>query len=144
MLGWHFLSDDCRMQFGRRTKVKAGETYSAKGSLEMCVNGMHASKRILDALKNAPGPIVCRVELKGAILFGSDKAAARERHVFWMLDVTNILHEFACRCAEDALALMKQPDRRSIAAIRAKRDWLKRKITDKQLAANRRECHSHY
>ena len=47
------------------------------------------------------------------------------------------LHEFACRCAEDALKLVKYPDPRSVAAIEAKRKWLKGEITDEELAAAR-------
>ena len=46
-----------------------------------------------------------------------------------------ILHEFACRCAESALSLIDSPDPRSVAAIAAKRAWLKCDIADEQLAA---------
>ena len=48
-----------------------------------------------------------------------------------------ILHEFACRCAEYALSFVKNPDPRSIAAIEAKRKWLRGKITDAELDAAR-------
>lgn len=48
-----------------------------------------------------------------------------------------ILHEFACRCAERALARVDNPDPRSVAAIAAKRAWLKGEITDEQLGAAR-------
>ena len=48
-----------------------------------------------------------------------------------------ILHEFACRCAEDALKLIDNPDPRSIAAIAAKRKWLKGEITNEELDAAR-------
>lgn len=48
-----------------------------------------------------------------------------------------ILHEFACRCAEQALAIVANPDPRSVAAIAAKRAWLKGEITDEQLGAAR-------
>lgn len=44
-----------------------------------------------------------------------------------------ILHEFACRCAEYALSFVDNPDPRSIAAIEAKRKWLRGEITDKEL-----------
>ena len=44
-----------------------------------------------------------------------------------------ILHEFACRCAERALALVDNPDQRSIDAIAAKRAWMRGEITDEQL-----------
>ncbi len=47
------------------------------------------------------------------------------------------LHEFACRCAEEALKLVKDPDPRSVAAIEAKRKWLKGEITDEELVAAR-------
>ena len=46
-----------------------------------------------------------------------------------------ILHEFACRCAEKALSLFKDPDPRSIEAIRVKRLWLKGEATNEDLAA---------
>ena len=48
-----------------------------------------------------------------------------------------ILHEFACRCAEYALSFVESPDPRSIAAIEAKRKWLRGEITDAELAAAR-------
>ncbi len=48
-----------------------------------------------------------------------------------------ILHEFACRCAEYALSFADNPDPRSIAAIEAKRKWLRGEITDKELDAAR-------
>ena len=48
-----------------------------------------------------------------------------------------ILHEFACRCAEYALSFVDNPDPRSIAAIEAKRKWLRGEITDKELNAAR-------
>ena len=43
------------------------------------------------------------------------------------------LHGFACRCAERALSRAGNPDSRSIAAIAAKRAWLRGEITDAEL-----------
>lgn len=48
-----------------------------------------------------------------------------------------ILHEFACRCAEEALKLVDNPDPRSVAAIAAKRSWMKGEISGAELAAAR-------
>jgi hypothetical protein len=136
MQGWHFLPNDRRMQFGQRLLVEVGKTYKAVGLLKLCENGMHASKRIIDALKYAPGAICCKVELSGIIIEDTDKAVARARHVFAMIDAAPILHEFACLCAENALKLIPPPiDSRLPAAIMAKRDWLDGKITTKELAA---------
>lgn len=47
------------------------------------------------------------------------------------------LHEFACRCAEEALKLVENPDPRSVAAIEAKRRWLRGEIGDEELSAAR-------
>lgn len=47
----------------------------------------------------------------------------------------NLLHEFACRVAERALALVDNPDPRSVEAIEAKRKWLRGEITDAELHA---------
>lgn len=49
----------------------------------------------------------------------------------------HILHEFACRCAEEALKLVENPDPRSIAAIEAKRRWLRGEISDDELKSAR-------
>lgn len=46
-----------------------------------------------------------------------------------------ILHEFACRCAEYSLSFVASPDPQSIAAIEAKRKWLRGEITDAELHA---------
>lgn len=48
-----------------------------------------------------------------------------------------VLHEFACRCAERALALVDNPDPRSTAAVAVKRAWLRGEATDDELAAAR-------
>lgn len=45
----------------------------------------------------------------------------------------NILHEFACRCAERVLNMIKNPDPRGVKAIEIKRKWLKGEATDDEL-----------
>jgi hypothetical protein len=133
MLAWHFLSEDKRLGYGDGRLVEVGQTLECKGDPELCSNGMHGSARLIDAVHYASGPIVCRVEIEGDVIEGEDKLCGRRRTVLWMLDATRILHEFACRCAEDALALVEQPDARSVAAIESKRKWLDGKITDEEL-----------
>lgn len=137
MLGWHFVKNDRRLGYDDNRIVKAGRTYkvSRDKPLSLCKYGLHASKRCIDALKYSPGSVVCRVELLGEIRHDTDKSVAYERSVLWTLDAEMILHEFACRCAEGALKQVDNPDPRSIAAIKAKRDWMAGKITDSELAA---------
>ena len=90
----------------------------------------------MDALAYAPGPIACRVECWGEVIEQDDKLVSRHRKVLWWVDATHVLHEFACRCAEDALALTTNPDPRSVAAITAKRRWLRGQISEEELAAS--------
>ena len=141
MLAWHFLREDRKLNYPPHTLVEAGETYTSEGKLELCANGMHASVRAIDALQYAPGAIICRVELSGEVLTAPDKLCARHRKVLWMADATNILHEFACWCAEQALTREREagrePDARSWAAVEAKRRWLKGEITGDELSAAR-------
>jgi hypothetical protein len=137
VLAWHFLPDDGRLRYGTCEVVRAGETYSCDGPIVMCENGMHGSEDIMDALEYAPGAICCRVEIWGDKERGGDKLVGRYRRVLWMVDATQVLHEFACRCAEHALSRHGNGDERSWAAIAAKRAWLREEITDGELAAAR-------
>ena len=141
MLAWHFLRDDQKLSYPPHTLVEVGQKLTVDPPLSLCNWGLHASKRAIDALQYAPGPIACRVELSGEILEGDDKVCATERTVLKMIDATNTLHEFECWCAEQALLKEREagrePDPRSWAAIDAKRKWLRGEITDSELAAAR-------
>lgn len=48
-----------------------------------------------------------------------------------------ILHEFACWCAEDALSHVENADERSWNAIKVKRAWLRWEASDAELTAAR-------
>ncbi len=137
MEAWHFLRST------RRTRdwvmVTPGLKLHVDPPLEMCVRGLHASVRALDALGYAPGPIICRVRLAGEIIRDTDKVVATDREVLWMADATKVLHEFALWCAERALTRERdagrKPDPRSWAALKAKQAWLRGETTDAELAA---------
>lgn len=109
--------------------------------LKMCVHGLHASERIIDALGYAPGPVVCMVELSGEIIRDKDKICAQKRKVIWMYDASSVLHEFACIVAEQALQKEreagKEPDPRSWKAVEMKKRWLRGEATDGELLAAR-------
>lgn len=132
--GWHFIRDDGRTQYGS-ILVKAGQTYSIQGRTILCEQGFHGCELLIDALKYAPGAMLCRVELWGDLKRGSDKIVAQNRHVQWMLDVTRLLHGFACDVAEELLRKHGVTDERSWNAIRVKREWMDGKATDEELAA---------
>jgi len=132
---WHWVKDDGTLRDGQ--KLEVGKTYVVDGELTMCERGLHASRKILDALQYAPGNICCRVICWQIEQEEDDKFVCHKRRVEWTYDATNILHEFACQVAEKALKLAKVRDKRYLAAIEAKRKWLKGEINDSELDAAR-------
>ena len=70
--------------------------------------------------------------LKAEGISADDKLWAVLREEF--IDA-HFLHEFACRCAENAFKLVESPDPRSVEAIAVKRRWLRGEATDTELDA---------
>ena len=101
--------------------------------------GLHASKRPLDALQYAPGPIVQYVRLSGSIVERADKACATERTCLWVMDASLALHICAVNFAQIALdarlADGKKIDPRSQAALDVKLRWLKGQASDSEMDA---------
>jgi hypothetical protein len=106
MRAWHFVGAELR---DGRPVPADGETLVHDGPLVMCESGLHASRRLIDALQYAPGSTVCRVELGGEIIQGDDKLVARERTILWRVDADTILRDFARRCALDVIHLWAAP-----------------------------------
>jgi hypothetical protein len=132
---WHFLREDGCLRYEPHTKVEVGQTLKYNGFWPTSQQGYHASVRAMDALKYAPGPIVCRVELGGVIVEEKDKAVASERTVLAMANASTVLHEFACDIAEACLRKHGVTDERSWVAIETKRKWVKGEATDEELFA---------
>jgi len=137
---WHFATNDRRLGYGDGRLVVKGRTlkYTGKKPIMMCTRGLHASERLIDALRYAPGNIICRVELSGEIIRGDDKLCATERKCLWWIDGEAVLWEMACWSAEQALPIWEKyypDDRRPRNAIKARRGWLKGEVSDQELAA---------
>lgn len=94
ILAWHFLPRDGRLNHGDRRRVVVGETYSVLLPLELCSHGLHACRRLCDAFTYAPGFLLCRVKLSGAMLEGDAKLCAERRKVLWMGDVAGAVLDF--------------------------------------------------
>ncbi len=96
VLAWHFLPNDGRTRYSNE-QVTVGSTLKVRGPIIPCVWGLHASKRLSDAMFYAPGHLLCRVRLWGSIRWDqpeSDKLVARNRKVLAMADVTEVLKDF--------------------------------------------------
>ena len=137
MKAWHFLQDNGLAQHGYLGIIEVGKTYKVDGDPIPCKHGLHASKRLIDALQYATGSLLCRVEMGGKIANEVDKVCAQERTVIWMMDISTILHNFACDEAERVMLAQTTRDPRIMEAIRVKRLWIKGQATDAELDAAR-------
>ena len=110
MKAWYFSTEDRKLQHGDGRLIRAGATHKVDCEPVLCHAGLHASKRPIDALRYAPGPIIWRVELGGTIVKGDDKLCATERTYLWGFDATAMLREFARKCALDVIHLWDAPE----------------------------------
>ena len=109
MRAWHFIPAGRRLRYGDGATVAPGYVNTWDGPLVLCRSGLHASVRAIDALKYAPGAIVCRVEMGGDVVVGDDKLVASSREVLWMADATECMRHFARLCALDVIHLWDAP-----------------------------------
>jgi hypothetical protein len=144
ILAWHFVAESRTLGYDANSlAVEPGFIYSIgkNETPEPCECGMHGSRRAIDALQFAPGPIICRVRIWGDVEEQDDKLVGRHREVLWMADATESLHRMACwsvrntplpdgRKVWDLIT-----DQRSKRAVEVKESWLEGKATDAELAA---------
>src|SRR5271166_491861 len=107
ILAWHFVGD--KLRNGDLIPLD-GVTLRFSGRLRMCESGFHASRRIIDALRYAPGDTVCRVLIGGDIIEEPDKLVASERSILWRLDAKELLTEFTRKIALSVIHLWNAPD----------------------------------
>ena len=108
--GWWFSNNDKKLGYGDGRIIRAGITHKVKCEPVLCQSGLHASKRIIDALQYAPGHYVWRVELSGEIKEDYDKAVATQRKYLWGMNCEAVLFKFARMCALDVIDKWNAPD----------------------------------
>ena len=92
ILAWHFVGDTLR---DGQPIPEDNVTLSHKGKVFICASGLHASRRLIDALQYAPGATICRVECWGDVEEHNDKLVARNRKILWRVDGEQLLRKFA-------------------------------------------------
>ena len=109
-LAWHFLAEGLKAYNGYQVEV--GKVHVHEGKLEPCRSGLHASTRLIDALKYATGPIISFVECSGEFVDHgdpTDKFVCRKRRALWAFDASEQLFAFARSCAQSVLHLWEAP-----------------------------------
>ena len=138
---WHLSNG--RLGYGDGREIVPGMILACKPEdIGLCDYGFHFCEDILNTLHYGNGSILSLVACEGRVIKGNDKSVCSQRRHLAVADITTILHEFSCWCAEQALALIDNPDPRSVAAIAAKRAWLRGEIDDNELAAARSSAYA--
>jgi hypothetical protein len=105
-LAWHWVRK--KLRDGRAIPAD-GVELRHDGKVSICETGLHASIKVFDALKYAPGNTVCRVLCKDIVERHYDKFVCRSRTILWRVDAEPVLLEFARKVASDVLHLWDAP-----------------------------------
>ena len=110
--GWWFTTSK-KLPHGDNRKITIGKTHKVKSEIIPCKNGLHLSKRIIDAQFYAPGHVIYRVVGSGVIVPHGDpidKYACSERtYIAGGIDIEDTLRLFARKCALDVIHLWDPP-----------------------------------
>ena len=100
ILAWHFIPDDRMLAHQTPPMaVEPGFIYGEpEGPIDICVRGMHGSRRVYDALNYSSSSTLCRVQIWGDIQEHDDKLVGRYREVLAIRDVASELRLWACWC----------------------------------------------
>ena len=109
MQAWWFSNKAGQLGYGDYRWAKVGRTHKVKCEPILCEQGLHASAKLINALRYASSSILWKVELGGIIVKGKNKASATERTYIKRIDVNDILFKFSCLCALDVIHLWDAP-----------------------------------
>jgi hypothetical protein len=148
MKAYHFLKEDMRAASGREKPWKIGEERTVKNPkrIALCEYGYHSAPSWSAALRYAPGPIACLVEVSAPIQGDKTKSVSATRKLLAAKDVSKELRLFACDCASRALTAERkagrEPDEHSWRAIIVSRRYANGEATLKELSAARSAARS--
>jgi hypothetical protein len=137
---WRFIDADKMMRFTPGPmRAQAGKSYHVDGPISIGRNGLRGSPSVLDALDPARAAWLCRTYHYGVVVYlermHGDILASSDCGVLWLVDASEILHEFGLWCAsEPSLYRTGIPDARSRRAMVLKRRWLEGTATSDELA----------
>jgi hypothetical protein len=106
-LAWHFVGPSLR---DGRPIPPDGVWLRHEGPIQICYTGLHASPRVIDALRYAPGATICRDVVRDVVTREADKLVARDRAILWRVDASATLLAFSRRCALSVIDLWDAPE----------------------------------
>ena len=109
VLAWHFLKESAIMRDGKVAPADGVKLVFDDEPI-LCMQGLHASLQPFDALRYAPGPVLCLVRCDGTIVYGDDKLVCTERTLLARIDAAELLRKFARQQAMKVLHIWNAPD----------------------------------
>jgi hypothetical protein len=108
---YHFVGDTLR---DGRPVPPNGAWLEHTGPIQWCKSGLYFARDPFDALQNAPGPILCHVEVEGIEREETGgigaKGVCRRRRIIERVDATEMLRYFARMRALSVVHLWDAPD----------------------------------
>lgn len=145
MKAYHFLTTAYRSGSGNEPAWQVGETRQFKSTPILCVCGYHSSPTLWDALRYAPGPIACLVDISRPVEKDDTKYVSRRRTLVKAINIERELRLFAVNCAEHVLHLYESAfpgDDRPRKAIQAARDYANGRISRHAVYAAAHAAHA--
>jgi hypothetical protein len=114
---------------------RPGKWMPAVKDIALCERGYHICNT--DQLVQWLGPAIYEVEYRGEIIESPYKCVAEQARLIRKFDTwtERSARLFACDCADEALKLVKEPDPRSIEAVRVARLYAIGETSKENLAA---------
>ena len=106
--GWHFLYAGGRLRTGEEAPEDG--VWLTTDKARICESGLHGSKHPFDALKYAPGPLLCLCEFGEIKGDHGDKFVSRSRRIIARMDATEMLMYFARMQALSVVHAFAAPD----------------------------------
>ncbi len=106
--GWHFLYAGSRLRTGEEAPEDG--VWLTTDKARICESGLHGSKHPFDALKYAPGPLLCLCEFGEIKGDHGDKFVSRSRRIIARMDATEMLMYFARMQALSVVHAFAAPD----------------------------------
>jgi hypothetical protein len=107
LVGWtpayHFLRADMTAGRGAEAPWRIGEERTLAGALRPGVFGYHSAVRWYDALRYAPGPVACVVDVSAPEVLYDCMQVSRTRRLLACAGAGREVRLWACACAERAL-----------------------------------------
>ena len=105
---WYFLKPNGKLGYGDCREVSEGVVHTVSVIPECCLQGLHASKKIVDALGYAQSSKVALVKISGSIDTQPDKICGSSREYIKVFDIEDLLFEFSRKQALSVWHLTKE------------------------------------